>query len=309
MSCRCVSMLILLIALDANAQNKTIDSLLSLLPERDCELRFTIYCHLTFEYSDLVDESALAWIDSALSIPHLDSLMITKGFRIRSMALNSLNNVDDALTQGKKALEISLRNSYTRESARLYNDLGTIYTKKGEYKLAASSLYKSLGLKKSNLKGAGIGPTFNNIGLLYYKLKDYSRASQYFDSAKRNGSDSIIIMQNIALCQANMGQINLALDNLNKSVDGANRQGQPGLYEMTGDFSYGLTYFHKRDYIKAIQKFENSIALARTQSNHLFVADNLLYLSKVKQKILRQPKITLSSVWLLLPRKGLTKFY
>lgn len=100
-----------------------------------------------------------------------------------------LADPDTALMYARTFLMMALQygDSYSPIVATCYNDIGSMYLAKDDYKQAQIHLEEALRIKGTYpCTEAEIAPTYNNIGLLYENIGDYDLAIKYLSKAVDN---------------------------------------------------------------------------------------------------------------------------
>ncbi len=116
----------------------------------------------------------------------------------------------------KQAISLSVRIEYYKGEARTKNRLGSIYKNIGSYAKALEAHFDALNVSKTHEDIDNMARIFNNIGILYSTQKDYRRAVDYYNQAKplaEQLGDSLlleIIRQNLGTDYAFMGTLDSA---------------------------------------------------------------------------------------------------
>ena len=135
---------------------------------------------------------------------------------------------DDALEYFKRALRHSIiqYDEFSDWTARLYNNIGSIYSSQGDYEKALEYYNRALEIdeKVFGTEHPDVAQLYNNIGLIYYSQGDYEKALEYYNRAleiweKVFGTEH----PNVATSYNNIGSI----------------------YNSQGDYEKALEYFKK----------------------------------------------------------------
>src|SRR5690606_30879793 len=87
------------------------------------------------------------------------------------------------LPLSQKGLLIAQRNNIDHEVGEILNIMGISYALQGEYGKSLDYFFKRLVLSQS--KDTIDSHSYNNIGLVYYKLQNFPRAIMYYKKALR----------------------------------------------------------------------------------------------------------------------------
>jgi len=143
-----------------------------------------------------------------------------KGYELLSEIYLKQNDVGNAISINKKGIE---NNS---ECERLYFNLAEIYFQIGKYELASEFINKFESLQKFTIDKKTY---FKTAGLIFFMLKDYTKAVKYFENYLKNDLFNIEIYELISKSYQNSSQYNLAnsykeIKNLieNKKFDNSN---------------------------------------------------------------------------------------
>jgi len=143
-------------------------------------------------YKKSKEELEKEFITEIKELKRTNAQLETKGkeFHIKALGadqtknnLKTLNKVVGRMNQGQVKLKteneglqkkiLSLENSFKNEKAKLYEELGTAYTKAKLYKLAIQAYEGSLAFNSKNAEA------HYNLGLLYKHYMDNSKKSVY----------------------------------------------------------------------------------------------------------------------------------
>lgn len=145
-------------------------------------------------------------------------------------------NDSEAIWLQHISLVEELHGTESVEAATSYNNIGTVYWKKGEYDKALEFYGKALEISEAlpETEHNDTATTYNNIGTVYCDLHDYDKAMEYYFKAmemheKTLGKDH----QDTATNYNNIGSV----------------------YDMQGDYEMALKY-----YFKALAIFEKAFS-------------------------------------------------
>ncbi|RAW01659.1 tetratricopeptide repeat protein [Pseudochryseolinea flava] len=199
------------------AQTKLIDSLRSELnktPEKD---RYALYIDLGYKLSSIDPVVAKDFARKAYELAHLnyDSVAIINSRMLIGLLLK-IEDPDSSLVIGIKTLAMAEKCQMNRQVYIAMNRNGIIYLFLGKYDRALDCFLKALDLPyvKSNRRAQKM--LWNNLGLLYYKIRYYEKAlSAYGESLKH--ADSIAEPGLVAETLLNMSLCESSLKNFQKS--------------------------------------------------------------------------------------------
>jgi len=255
-------------------QNMTvIDSLLSVLETQKDTIKIKTLNELAWEYRKADSKKASVYAKNAKimsdSLSYLDGTLTSLN-RLGAIAIYQ-KNIKEAEEIYIKILKEEIKRNNVYGIARAYNQLGLIYTEKGEFSKALAHTLKAEEkfelLKKTNI----VAITSNNIGDLYRRLGNYKQAMPYFlkslNIKEKNGNKEAIALtlQNIGIFQINLQNYKKALDYLMKSkiiFEDINDQ-----YELSKTYNnIGLSFFSLKEYKKALKYYNQSVKLKKILS-------------------------------------------
>ncbi len=193
--------------IDSQAQNqKAIDSLVVLLKHKTGSDRYFPLIDLTIEYVDHNNNKAFQYIQEAQEVALLsrDNFWIVKSRRLTVQILYKLGKIEEAVALAESTLTMAKRGNLKRESLYLVNILGVAYVIYGKYDKALQSFFQTFELSEQDLDSSFMATGLHNIGVAYYKLKDYKKGLGYFNQSLSvlesiNEVDYSVLM-NISLC-------------------------------------------------------------------------------------------------------------
>jgi len=216
----------------------------------------------------------------------VDSAMFVKASRWCASFLRRLERYDTAIDLLQKALLVSKRNGYTIETAKLLNTLASAYSYTGDYTKAVSFNFESLQMKQREYDTAGISISLNNIGYIYYKLKDFNRALRYFNNSLAAKSSvgmneyKASVLINIGLCCSNTGRYRDAIDYVNQGLSVKEDPHRQGL-EIDGAMAFAMAYEGLGDYDLARYWFLHCYTLSKQDNNLYYQAESLSLLGRL----------------------------
>jgi CHAT domain-containing protein/Tfp pilus assembly protein PilF len=155
------------------------------------------------------------------------------------------------------------------ELGRVYNNLGIIYSKRGDYSKALNHYERAIQLliKIPGRNKTAIINAYNNLGFIYQKMKDYEKALNWF--LKSVEFSSIYVPGNLAQSYIHIGNTYMYLGN----YDQAEEYFQKAIHHIThiyGDYHYnlasaylnfGLFYTGRFEYEKGLDLYRKALTL------------------------------------------------
>ncbi len=100
---------------------------------------------------------------------------------------------DSAIYFGEKALELAERENLIQVQVGAIGFIGNTLINKGDLPKALELGFQAIEMAKNiPIRIAGIGPTIDNLGKIYYQIGDYEKAMQYFIEMVEMGNDDIV---------------------------------------------------------------------------------------------------------------------
>lgn len=281
------------------AQIKTIDSLVQLSKSQSGAPQLETFYELTFQYlGNSQYEESLTSITKAQKLADDlgDTLKIIKTSRIKGQILRRLDRTNEAIVAFLNVLPLAKKSNtkgtdFLSEYVDILNALAVAHTFQANYDKALEYNFESLVVREREGDNYEISVALNNIGLVYFKLKDYDRALEYYIralnlinlSGKYTFKDRLLI--NIGLC---FNQVQNQSDNFIKAqkyINDGLEFCQPNCEDLTvmeGKFGLGISNFKLKQYDQAIIQFSESFNIAQALNDKRFQLENLLYLAEIK---------------------------
>ena len=271
------------------ADAQLLDSLKAQLELARGTAQCSTQCRIAYELVDVDDSTALAYAKQSLRCAtlHRDTLLMIRSTRIKALAFGRLGERDSSIATNMSMLSVARRMQYDPELHYMLHGLAAGYMYKGQFDEALRYNYEALDIRKKIASPAIIASTFNNIGIVYYKLHDYPNALENFADAlkqyeiePRDGKSEATTLVNIALCYAYSGK----LDKSDSTIAAA-------LHRCKGDclendvidiaFCRGIIALGRSDTTAAKQHFIESYKMSRAKKEERFELDNIIYLSRI----------------------------
>jgi len=286
----CVAVILLLLLAGVQSSSGQdlvkVDSLKTLLKRSHGLVRSQISRELVFEYADRDNGLALEYAQQAceaISGLAVDSLYFVRVNRLKAQILKRLERYQDAIESIQIPLNVARRNSYTEECEMLLNTLALGHFYLGHYDKSILIHLENLRIKELNGSADRI-VSYNNIGLLYYKLEDYKRALEYFQKGIEtiNGDSALttILYFNVALCYSCLKEHELALRYVQRGMAYCSGACEESTV-MDGEFALGLIHYYKHNDSLAQFHIQRSYEIARDIGDYRRRAETLLYLGKL----------------------------
>ena len=193
--------------------------------------------------------------------------------------------IDSCLSLGKTILP-TIRKYQQPDLSRVLNLIALCHSFRAEYDKALQFHLESLTLRRQAGDLGQVAISLNNIGLLFYKLKNYHKAVRYFrESLKLKNQandtwDMEFLKINIGLTHANLGN----LDSAQYFTTAALEVCEPDCstpVKMHSEFSRGLIAFIAKNNKQAEKHFLNSYDLAGALQDERMQMANIDYLSDI----------------------------
>jgi len=279
--------------LGVQAHSQKIDSLKNVLLHQSGEERFSILYDIVFEYLGKEDfPEALKYIEEAQQVAgrYDDSLHIVKAGRVKGMILHKLDRTADAIDEFQKVIFISKRNGFQNDHEAILNGLAVAYTFQAKYDKALQYHFECLTMREIRGNHGDICITLNNIGMVYYKLKNSEKALEYYKRTL-DESNQIDVKQGFDYKDRlliNIGLCNNALEDFEsavKFIQAGMKLCAPECSDQTimqGEFGLGVSLLSLDKPKEAESHFLNSYHFAKNQNDKRFQLENLIYLAKIK---------------------------
>lgn len=190
-------------------------------------------------------DSALYYAQQAekLAQNYDDKKGLIQSIKLQGIAYDVTSQYDSALYYYKNALEFALNLKDTTQVASLYSNIGLTGMHQGDLRFALENFLKARKLFEIVLPYSNeLASTFNNIGIIYLRLKNYSQALSYFNNAlpiyikHDNKIGQGAILTNIAEVYHAQGRLHDARNTLMESIE---------LKQETDDI-YGLSIAYNK---------------------------------------------------------------
>ncbi len=262
------------------AQNRNIDSLLTLIPKQSSDsnkvkslnkLTWEFFLQGNFPETEKYANEAVLVADKSNFL---------KG---KAEAVNNLGNVNAQLANYPKAIEyyeaslaIKKQIGDKRGMAATYNNLGNVLRKQSRLDEAIQYHLKSLKIREELNNQQGIAQSYLNIGLIYLSQKEFDKALLNFNEALE------ILLKlgdnpNIGICYNNIGVVYYEVGKYQKAIE--TQMLAQKYRELVGDpFGLAQTYFNialNHYLLKQIDSSEKYLGLALNLSKEVGDISNI----------------------------------
>jgi serine phosphatase RsbU (regulator of sigma subunit) len=193
-------------------------------------------------------------------------------------------NSDSAIKYGQAALAIASKIDFKIEQAHILNNLGNVYTEKGEFTKALNNYFEaeklftnvnnnegraitSLNIGRVYDKQDFIAQALNQIGILFYR-KDKNKSVEYLTSAleinKEINNESRVMegLNNLGVINQELGKFNEALKAFEVILN-FSRSANDKINFVAALHNIGLVYKDQKNFASAISYIDSSIYIAR----------------------------------------------
>lgn len=268
--------------------SRSIDSLHVVADNTAGRRRIPALYALSYAYVEKNNDEALRYAQEGhrLSLMYGDSLHLVRTGLVMASVLRRTQRNDSAATVYSKILPIAARNGYVNEFAIGLNSAGIALTNLGEYDKALAYYFQTLELRRIGRDTIGQLAVLNNIGTVYYKLKNYEKALKSFLQCRKMqlawgiNANADVASINAGHAYAYLGKYDSALYCLDLGIKLCGTQCSAARF-MEANFARGVVFFGLRDLTKSEEFFKRSYEIARKDNNVRFELDNIDYLSQI----------------------------
>lgn len=264
------------------------DSLKGVLEENVGVARVSILYDITYEYIGVDDSKALEYAEIAWrELQDLrDSVMYVRIGRLMASALRRLERIDEAIAVYRSILPVARRHHWQDEVNVLLNSFAYTLTLRSDYKTALMLYLEAINIREKLDDKTGLSAAYNNVGLLYYKIKYYEKALYYFllslnvKEAAGVRADLDLVNINIGLCYCYLGQYKSGMEYIRKGT--AICKGHCADNIIVGElFAKGVANLGMGRRKAAVDCFWDSYQRSVQAGNLRFQAENMVYLARL----------------------------
>ncbi|CAF1615222.1 unnamed protein product [Rotaria magnacalcarata] len=215
--------------------------------------------------------------------------------------------------------ELLKQASHDSERTYIYNQLGEVRLRQGQFKDAASFFKKSLEISRKTLRedDASLATTYSNTGTAYRYMGEYSKALEFYEKSVKlkeeslpsNHPDLALSYDNIGQVYGSMGEYLKALEFYEKSAKikeesllsnhpdlaiSYNNIGQ--VHDKLGDYPKALEFHEKSLKIKEISLPPNHPSMSISYDNIGLVYNNMGNYTKALEFYNKNLEITLKTL-------------
>ncbi|MEM8969386.1 MAG: tetratricopeptide repeat protein [Bacteroidota bacterium] len=246
-----------------------IDSLQAVLPQLEGESRVNALRDLCFYMSRTDSEVSIAYGNEAVALAQElgNQALLGLAYKDLAHAFDGADLFETAIATYGKATAIFKIINDQEQIAYVYNNVGSIYLKKGDFDTSLNYLFRSLALKDS-LGGIKLNTTYGNIGDTFRKKGDHEKALEYlFRSLKiaeqTNDQKGIAATYgNIGITYEAQGNYELALEYGLKAMQINQELGNRYNYAINLN-NIGLIYYRRGEYTPALEYCHQALALKK----------------------------------------------
>lgn len=283
-------LLFFLIAINGQAQQQPLDSLLQLEKTyiQEDTVRAKLLTDIARRYYSLNPNIGIVYAEKAIQLAKKlpDQNFLAKAYSV--MGTNKLVQADYtyALENYQKALAINERLGNQQAIANNNNNIGLVYYSIFDYARALEFFHKTLKINELRDNKKQIGNNQGNIGNIYNELHDYPRAIEFYEKAIKNfeGTGNL---NGVAGNLVNLGNVYTRLKDYKNALE--YKQRALKISEQLGNESMiannlgniGNVYSELADYPTAIQYHERALAIAEKRNDKKAAAPNYASIGKV----------------------------
>ncbi|NOS91245.1 MAG: tetratricopeptide repeat protein [Cyclobacteriaceae bacterium] len=213
------SIISLLASISGFAQEKSIDSLRSILGNQTGKERAKTLIELCWEYRFTNADTARLFGNEALEL--------AKSMKIEELEVEAINNIGvtheaqgnyaQALELELKALELRRKIGDDSKTAKTLNDIGIVYDEQGNYQKALEYYFEARKIFERLQDFPKIAMVINNIGIVLKAQKEFKKVVGYYQQA-------LAIYQKlgnkfgVAACHANLGSVYFNLNRYDSAL-------------------------------------------------------------------------------------------
>ncbi|MCA6369131.1 MAG: tetratricopeptide repeat protein [Cytophagales bacterium] len=265
-----------------NASVLKIDSLESLIKLKSGAEKFDAMLGLIRIHFTKNPKTALALSQQAeaLAFSIGDSLRIVKAMYATGFIYRSLDSVVQSIRVLEDALPIAKRNNYNVELSKILNSIAIGYTFNGKSDKALEFHFQGIDLNERLGNKEDMAITYNNIGLVYFKLSDYENALRFYQKSLdlktelKDLFDLDVLYVNMALCYNQLRRYKEAEEFIRRSMQSCKGGCNPSI-QMDIEIAMGVALMQQGRAEEGIPHFESSLRIARQLNDTRHQLDNL----------------------------------
>lgn len=219
-----------------------------------------------------------------------DSLLIEKAIYARGFIQSKINQTKEAVLSLNQALGIAKRNGFETEAVKILNTLAIAYSLTGNYDKSLEYHFQALQINEKIGDKESAGVNFNNIGFVYFKLKDWENAIVHFNKSlelkKEINStyDLDRLLVNLALSYNQQKKYSEAEQKIKEVFKNCGKNCAPEII-MSAEYSLGVSLSEQGHQAESIEHFEKSFGISKELNDSRFQIENLWCLGATERKI------------------------
>ena len=214
-----------------------------------------------------------------------DAMMRVRAEVIAGYIQERLGNLDSSRYHYLEALGMARNNNFREREKAVLNYLGLLNYQHSQYNEALTYQLQSLKLREADGNKEQIANSYNNIGLVYYRIRDFEKAIASFERAAKIkralGLNLPRILLNLGLCYAGLKDHQRAMKNYRLAIEFCQRNCQ-GIYAEAYN-GMGMSLFEQQRYTEAYSNFSKSINVSKSNQLMQNLVLGYYYLSKTKR--------------------------
>ena len=280
----------LIVICTAHAQDKgAIDSLLNVLQHAKGQAEiWQIKTSLAVKYGDINNDIAFRYNDEAFAIANElnDTAKIVTSGRLKGQLLRRFSKVKESIEILRKFEPIAKRNGLNDDYKKILNALAVAYTFKADYDKALEYNFRSLVVREAEGNKAEMSVTLQNIGFIYYKLKNYETALKNYNESLRLHKEAAYdqyleqLYINRGLCHVHLKKFREAIADIKLGLSLCKGTCSDEI-KIQGLFGLGESSFWLEEIDDAEEHFKGSLQIAIKVSEKRFQAENHIYLADI----------------------------
>lgn len=250
-------------------------------------VRYNAAHQLVAQYIDIDINKALETAEKAGQIALLsnDTFCIVRSQRLKGQVLYRLGRPQESIDFVTPILGYPNLSNFANEYHLILNLLGVCHVSTSQFDVALRYHMLSLEHAEKVQNPIAIARTLGNIGVLYYKLKDYEKAlPNLLKSANLRDSLGIpnaMQLMNISLCYTYLNDIERADKYLRMSNKSCGNNCPPhAMVHIT--YAAGCLAAARNDNSEALNQFKISLNMAKSTNDDRMLLDNLYMLASIE---------------------------
>lgn len=275
----------------AQSIDRKVDSLSRLIQSEKGTKKLDLMRELVRVHLDNNIEESLNISKQALALAYDlgDSLRIVQFKRANGFIYRKLDSLTLSIRELNEGLAIANRNNFNDDQIKILNTLAIAYSLNGNPDKALECHFKAITVNEKLGNKEELSITYNNIGFVYFKLKDYDRALEFYRKSLETKNsisskyDLDRLLINMALCYIQQKKYQEAEEYINKAIDLC-KVGCSSAVQIEAEFSLGVSLLEQKKNADAVLHFDKSFQLAKQFGEKRFQIESLLNLALVKER-------------------------